>query len=333
MDFSNKISGTRNTVNSEDTANVCWVISDGRAGILNQCLGLAEAVGLPIEVKTVHPRWPWTWLPLTMWPSPFRSLGADSATFVPPWPALTIACGWRSIPLVLAIKRLSQGRTFTVQLQDPRIAFTNFDLVVPPAHDQVSGPNAIVTLGSPNRITPAKLDAAAAHWRTRFDALPTPRIGVLIGGKSKAHRLTEADAEKLAAQLKTLAKDASLIVTPSRRTGEAQTKIIVRALEGTRSFVWDGAGENPYFAILALCDAFLVTSDSTNLLTEAATTGKPVHMIDIPGGNAKFARLYRNLINHGIIRRFTGRIESWSYKPLNETAEVAAEIRRRMAAR
>lgn len=310
--------------------NTCWVISDGRAGILNQCLGLAEAVGLPIEMKTVHPRWPWTWLPLTMWPKPFSSLGGDGPRFAPPWPRLTIGCGWRSIPFALEIKRLSEGRTFTVQLQDPRIATTHFDLVVPPEHDQLAGANVITTLGSPNGISRQKLDDAATQWRSRFDALPAPRIGVLIGGKSKAHRFDEADAVQLAAQLKALTKDASLIVTPSRRTGEAQTKILSQALAGERAYVWDGAGDNPYFAILALCDAFLVTSDSTNLLTEAATTGKPVHIVDIPGGNAKFKRLYESLIKRGIARRFDGRIESWRYTPLRETEAVATEIRRRL---
>jgi mitochondrial fission protein ELM1 len=316
-------------VKSGGTSNVCWVISDGRAGIVNQCLGLAEAVGLPIEVKTVHPRWPWTWLPLTAWPNPFASLADGSARFEPPWPRLTIGCGWRSIPVVLEIKRRSQGHTFTVQLQDPRIAPSHFDLVVPPEHDQVSGANVITTLGSPNRISKQKLDAAAAAWRARFEALPAPRVGVLIGGTSKAHRFSESDAAQLAAQLKALTKGASLIVTPSRRTGEAQTKIIAGTLAGTRAFVWDGSGDNPYFAILALCDAFLVTSDSTNLLTEAASTGKPVHIVDLPGGHAKFARLHQSLIERGIARRFTGQIENWTYQPLNETARVAAEIKQR----
>ena len=322
-------------MNSSAISEVCWVISDGRIGIVNQCLGLAGAVGLPIEVKTVHPRAPWTWLPITMWPCPFRSLGPDSATFAPPWPRLIVACGWRSIPMVLAIKRLSGGATFTVQVQDPRIALTHFDLVVPPAHDLVApGPNVITTFGSPNRNTREELEAGAALWGPRFEHLPRPRVGVLIGGTSKAHRFDERAAREFAARLKRLADDGvSLIVTPSRRTGEAQTRIISRALEGTNAFVWNGTGENPYFAILALCDAFLVTSDSTNLLSEAASTGKPLHMIDIPGGNAKFDRLHAGLIERGIARRFTGKIESWTYPQLDETADVAAEIKRRMAAK
>ncbi len=321
-------------MNSFATKDACWVISDGRMGMVNQCLGLAEAIGLPVEVKTVHPRAPWTWLPVTTWPSPFRSLGPDSTPLDPPWPRLIVACGWRSIPFVRAVKRLSGGATFTVQLQDPRIAVSHFDLVVPPEHDLLSGPNVVTTLGSPNRITRNKLAAAAAQWAPRFAHLPSPRVGVLIGGKSNAYSFGEADAQRLASQLKQLTDDGySLIVTPSRRTGEAQTRIVSRALEGTNAFVWDSKGDNPYFAILALCDSFLVTSDSTNLLTEAATTGKPVHIVDVPGGNEKFARLHSALIARGIARRFSGKIENWQYLPLEDTAHVAAEIKRRMAAR
>src|SRR5262249_41582075 len=115
-------------------------------------------------------------------------------------------------------------------------------------------------------------------------------------------------------------------------TGEAQTQIIARALAGTPSFVWDGAGDNPYFAILALSDAFLVTSDSTNLLTEAASTGKPVHMIDIPGGNAKFERLHNALIERGFARVFRGKIEGGTDSPPHDPARAAAEIKRRLAA-
>ena len=319
-------------MNSFGTVEACWVITDGRIGIQNQCLGLAEAIGLPIEVKTVNPRAPWTWVPVTMWPRPFAALPPDGPKFEPPWPRLVIACGWRSIPYVLAIKRLSGGATFSVQLQDPRIALTHFDLVVPPEHDRVVGANVITSFGSPNRVTPEKLTAAAAQWAPRFDQLPHPRVGVLLGGDSNSHRFRERDAAQLALRLKKLTDDGfSLIVTPSRRTGEAQTRAIARALEGTKSFVWDGVGDNPYFAILALSDALLVTDDSTNLLTEAASTGKPLHILTIPGGSPKFDRLHESLITRGVARPFTGRIENWHYEALNETPRIAAEIKRRMA--
>jgi len=318
-------------VNGEPVENVTWAISDGRAGMANQTRGLAEALGLPVEVKTVHPRFPWTLVPVTAWPAPLSALGPGSSSFAPPWPRVAIGCGWRSIPYVLAVKRLSASRTFTVQLQDPRIDPEHFDLVVPPEHDGLKGVNVEAIVGSPNAVTRAKLDAAAAQWRTKFAALKQPRIAVLIGGKSKSHSFGENDARSLGAQLKQLdAQRFGLMITTSRRTGDAQTRIIKEALAGTRAFVWDGSGDNPYFGLLALADVILVTSDSTNMAVEAATTGKPVYVVDLPGGDSKFTRLHADLARRGIARKFTGEIAQWAYEPLNETARIAALIRKKI---
>ncbi|NOT42438.1 MAG: hypothetical protein HOP13_18330 [Alphaproteobacteria bacterium] len=307
-----------------------WAISDGRAGMANQVRGLAEAVGLPVQVKTVIPHLPWTLLPVTMWPSPLSALDAKSSTFEPPWPKVAVGCGWRSIPYVLAVKRLSGGKTFTVQLQDPRIDTKHFDLVVPPEHDDLKAPNVEAIVGSPNAVTRERLDAAAAQWRAKFDAFKRQRIAVLIGGKSKSHRFDENDARNLADQLKDLAPRYDLMITTSRRTGEAQTNIITNALAGTGAFLWDGTGDNPYFGLLALADVILVTSDSTNMAVEAAATGKPVYIVDLPGGDPKFTHLHKLLERRGIARKFTGEIAQWTYEPLNETARIAALIRRKI---
>jgi uncharacterized protein len=318
-------------VNAPALLEETWVLTDGRAGTLSQTRGLAEAVGLPIEVKTVHPRAPWTWLWVTLWPAPFAALGPDSARLAAPWPRIAIGCGWRAIPYMLAIKRQSAGRTFTVQLQHPRVSVKHFDLVVPPEHDRLQGPNVVPIVGSPNGVTRAKLNSAAAQWMSQFDALPKPRIAVLIGGASKSHRFDDADAMRLGAQLKELAAQGfGLMATTSRRTGESQTRIIRDALAQSDAYVSDGTGENPLLGMLALADAVLVTADSTNMVVEATATGKPVYIVDIPGGGPKFDHLHADLKKRGIARAFTGKIEQWTYEPLNETERVAQLIRHKI---
>lgn len=315
-------------MNEPAVENVTWAITDGRAGIANQARGLAEALGLPVVAKTVHPRLAWTALPVAYWPFPFASQSPRSDRLEAPWPRIAIGCGWRAIPYILAIRRASAGRTFTIQLQHPRIDSSHFDLVVPPEHDGVSGANVIPMIGSPNSVTRAKLESEAAAWSAPLAKLPKPRVAVLIGGASKSHRFTDDDARKLAVQLKILAaQGAGVMATTSRRTGDTQTRIIREALAGTNAFVWNGQGDNPYFGLLAHADAILVTSESTNMVVEAAATGKPVYIVDIPGGGAKFDRLHASLTERGVARRFAGKIEHWSYPPLNETERVARIIR------
>ncbi len=69
------------------------------------------------------------------------------------------------------------------------------------------------------------------------------------------------------------------------------------------------------------------------MVCEAATTGKPVHVVELKGGSAKFERFHQALRQAGATRPFTGRLEHWSYQPLRDTETAAAEIRCRLAAR
>ena len=311
---------------TNEIADICWVVSEGTPGMENQALGLAERLGLPIAVKRVKLALPWRWLAPRLPVSPFARATADSSPLAPPWPLVVIGCGRQSIPFVFAIKRASVGRTVLVQTQHPRTNPRKFDLVVPPQHDGLIGPNVFSILGSPNRITPTSLSQARAKFASLFEVLRAPRLTVLIGGRSSAYRFSDADVDALSAALKTLAQDFGLIVLPSRRTGEENTSRIASALEGTGAYVWRGAGENPYQGALAWADSFLVTADSVNMACEAAATGKPLNIFPLQGGSRKFRMFHDSLAQKGIARPFTGKIEQWRYEPLDETGRAAKRV-------
>lgn len=307
--------------------NTCWVVTGGAAGMENQALGLAERLGLPIAVKRVELGWPWRWLAPRAPVSPFGRAKADSSAMEPPWPRLVIGCGRQSIPFVRAIKRASGRRTLIVQCQHPRIDPAHFDLVIPPEHDRLTGPNVFPILGSANRITPQRLTEAKAHFATRFEPLRSPRLGVLIGGPSRSYSFGAPEGDRLARALADLVKSHGLMLTTSRRSGRDTVAKIAELLSGTDADLFLGEGENPYLGILAWADAFLVTADSVNLACEAAATGKPVHIFPLSGGSAKFRRFHQGLERRGIARAFSGRIEQWNYPPFDETGRAAARIR------
>jgi mitochondrial fission protein ELM1 len=109
---------------------------------------------------------------------------------------------------------------------------------------------------------------------------------------------------------------------------------VLRALAATIAavphFVWDGTGENPYHAFLSSADAIVVTEDSVNMVTEAAGTGKPVHVQRLRGSSTRLGRFHQLMREHGATRPFAGKIESWSYAPVNDTELVASVIRRKL---
>lgn len=314
------------TDQQQSVQNVCWVITEGTIGMENQALGLAERLSLPIVIKRVRLKKPWRWLAPWSLGSPFGCLAVGADPISPPWPRLAIGCGRQSIPFMRAIRQASGHRTITVQTQNPRVGPENFDLVIPPEHDRLTGPNVLPILGSPNRISKTRLDAARAQFSTLFEPLKSPRVAVLVGGASNAYRFGAEDARGLAEALRALAKDHGLIVMVSRRTGAANTEILKQFLANTDAFVWNGEGENPYLGALAWADAFVVTADSTNMISEAAATGRPIHIAALSGGSAKFRAFHAALMQNGIARPFSGKLEDWTYKPLDETGRAAAKI-------
>lgn len=308
-------------------AEACWVVTEGSAGMENQALGLAERLPLPVVVKRAALAPPWRWLAPRSVGNALHHLADGSDQIAAPWPRVVIGCGRQSIPIVMAIKRASGGRTLAVQCQHPRTNPAKFDLIVPPEHDSLTGANVFPILGSPNRITPEKLLKARNQFTRLFEPLRMPRIGVLIGGKSRAFAFGEEDIAALSSALKTLTKSSSLMVLTSRRTGDANVARIKEALRDCDAYFWDDSGENPYLGVLAWSDAFLVTADSVNMACEAAATGKPIHIFPLRGGASKFTMFHHALEQRGISRTFEGQIEQWDYVPLDETGRAAKRIK------
>ena len=152
----------------------------------------------------------------------------------------------------------------------------------------------------------------------------------MLGGESQAFSFPPDAAAAFGAQLAALAKESggALLVTPSRRTRPDSLARLSGAIAGVPHFVWDGAGDNPYFALLGLADAIVVTADSVNMVTEAAGTGKPVYVQALQGRSARLARFHRPDAGARRDPALRGRLESWTYAPINDTELVAAAIRR-----
>jgi mitochondrial fission protein ELM1 len=309
-----------------------WAVSDGRVGIEAQALGLAEAIARERPASIVQKKIAWRWglgrLPWRLIPP--AALDCDGPIEAP-WPDIWVAAGRASLPLSARAKRWSGGRTFVVQTQDPGTATHRLDLVIPPLHDELEGPNVFPILGSPTRMNDEGFARALAAFEARIASLPRPRIAMVVGGKSAAHDLPPARAREMAAEVAQAVRDSggSLLLSFTRRTPDAARELLTRTLGDLPGWIWDGTGENPYFAFLAAADTILVTEDSVNLATDAATTGKPVHVLSMNGGGRKFDRFHADLRRLGVTRPFEGRFASWSYAPLDETKRAAQEVLRR----
>lgn len=310
-----------------------WAVSDGRIGIENQCLGLAEAIArqarADISVRRIRYKPAFDRLPsaLKLFPDLMLTYGSDRIEA--PWPDIFIAAGRATIPHASRMRAWSQGKTLVVQLQNPRWDLSAFDVVIAPDHDQVVGDNVLSILGSTHRITPERCALNYPRFAAQIDDLPSPRIAVMVGGASKTHDIDKDRAQEMVAQIGRAVRQSkgSLLLTLSRRTPPEIKRLFVDGLKSISGFIYDGQGDNPYFAFLHAADQFLVTEDSVNMVTEACAMGKPVHILAMNRkslkSGLKFDRFHQSLQERGLVRAFMGELTTWPNSPLNETQKAA----------
>ena len=171
-----------------ESRRISWVLTTGVAGMRSQALGLAEAVGLPIVEKQVAGG--------SLWSQLATQIGGDGVAkddkglLAPPWPELVIACGQRSAPAALAVKRWSAGRTLAVYVQNPGFGADRFDLIVAMEHDRLSGPNVLTVGTALHRVTPERLAAAGEEWRAGLAPAHAP---LLRGSRRRRQRQLSPD--------------------------------------------------------------------------------------------------------------------------------------------
>ena len=307
----------------------CLIITDGRQGIRNQAIGLAAAlkniqplIYSEAKIKNskffhkLNTRLQYSLIKL------FNIYRAEGKNI-----DIAIGCGRQAIAPLIDLKEKNPN-IFTIYVQDPKYKNNNFDLVIAPEHDALKGENVISMIGSPNRITKKLLKKESQKFLKKINDFPPPRATICIGGNSKHHKLSKENHCDHIETAKDLIKQGfSVFITTSRRTPSWVIKEY-KELSYSHKSVWGyfGEGDNPYYAFLEKSDIILVSEDSTNMLTEAASVGKRVFSLPISGGTKKFKELKKVLKNRYNISYFKGEIDIDNCEPLIETHLVAAEI-------
>ena len=291
-----------------------WAVSDDRRGVENQALGLAEALADCVGGRC------------------HRAVVRDDGFVTLPDaenPSVWIGCGRPAIRAARDHRNIYRTARF-VYIQDPRTRYDLFDLIVAPQHDRLMRPNAVTMIGSPNRLSADRLTEARHVFAERINTLPSPRNTVLIGGPNKRLRMDKDVVSSIVALCRSLLdRGEAVMITTSRRTPAAMMAALRELGQMPGCWLYDGDGENPYFAFLAAADRLFVTEESTNMLTEAAFTGKPVYSLPLAGNPGKFRLLHAALEAHGALRPHLGRIDDWNYGPLDETGRIARLLQER----
>ncbi|WP_244574576.1 mitochondrial fission ELM1 family protein [Cohaesibacter sp. ES.047] len=310
-----------------DRDRTIWVLSDGKAGDENQCLGVAERLGGTIDVRLVAPGRPWVWaMPWGPIPPQDRP-DKEGSPLSPPFPDVAIASGRRTVAYLRKLKEISPETT-TVFLKDPRTKSLNADLIWVPIHDKHRGSNVLATLTAPHRLSPARLNEARTGGPSELHRLAAPRVALVLGGDTAKSAFGTRAAHRLADHLvRHLPANMSIMVTPSRRTPAHLMKAVKQALLPRPHWIWDGSGTNPYATMLALADAIIVTADSHSMLSDVMATNAPIYIFEPDGYPPKLKGTIDQLVTHPYVQRLEDTLETGSRAPIDSTELIADEIR------
>ncbi len=284
-----------------------WILCDkGKTGTYRQCLALAnlfeKELGFQFVHKPISLNLFWRYLPphFAKWKKAPFIIPSD---LHPPYPDLIIAAGRQAVTMAMALRHYA----FTIVLQHPKINPSNFDLVIPPYHDNLKGKNVLPTLGALHPIKAEELIAIRQkiEGEGTYSSLSFPRIAVLVGGDNKYYRYTDQFVKTFSDTLRYMVtqskkyKGGSFLITPSRRTRPEIISELEKGLNGLSYQLWKGEGPNPYMDYLAISDAIVVTGDSISMMSESCLMGKPVYIAEMPIENRKFRDFIKNLYAGG----------------------------------
>jgi uncharacterized protein len=303
------------------------LLTQGMHGMMSQAEGLAKALGLSYKHQKIELKPFWSLVPPKLSPI---SENLVKEKFVCDC-KIIISCGRKSIIPSIALKQRLGKEIFNIHIQSPKVSFKHFDLIISPEHDNIKGDNVITTTGAIHYLSRKEIKKNSNYLGLEKEEKKL--VAFMIGGPNKYYSYSDQSIHQAFNKIKTLFTPDKyrIIVIPSYRTPE---KIIKKAYDtfNLNHYVVKKIDKRAYLSALAISEHIIVTCDSTSMISEAATTGKPVYiaMLKSIKNDYRFKNFFTKFNKLGITRELNDNVDTWSYRSLNEATRIAPLIKTKM---
>ena len=304
------------------------LLTQGMHGMISQVEGLAKALDLDINHHTVELNNFWKLIPPKITPisqKVFKKIEVKDFDVI-------ISCGRKSVIPSIYLKKNSSKKVINIHIQDPKVNLENFSYVIAPEHDGLTGKNVYSTKGAIHYLTKEEINNHTKYLISRLKAGKEYFL-LILGGPTKHYDYSDNNILNIFNLFNDLVEKNNLqgIVIPSMRTPKNIIDLAKNKLN-QKSIVIDTIDKKAYLSALSLAKYIAITCDSTSMISEAALTGKPIYVADIPTKKndqrfQKFKKLFHQL---NIIKKLDTKLETWDYEILDETSRVAKEIKKQL---
>ena len=301
------------------------LLTEGMHGMISQAEGLARALGLEFIHEKIELNSFWKLLPPKLTPiNNFVFKNKIDYDF-----NIIISCGRKSVIPSIYLKQKYKNKIMNIHIQQPKVSLNNFDFVVVPEHDGLRGENVFTSKGAIHYLTNSEIDQSENYLKSRVNN-QKKIVTLIIGGPTKHYKYQSKVISEIFKKIENnfLKNNYQLIVVPSIRTPQ---HIIDKAQKffGKNQIIIQDVDKRAYLSALKICDHIIVTCDSTSMISEAAITGKPIYVAQMPAvKNDKRFKIFFNLFESlNIIKPLNNSVENWTYTKLDETNRIAKKLK------
>jgi len=302
------------------------LLTEGMHGMISQVEGMAKALNTEFSHKIVRLGFPWSLLPPKFTPISDIILKDKIYLTEDETPDLIISCGRKSvIPSILLKKK--NAKIFTIHIQNPKVNFKNFNAIIAPEHDNLNGDNVFSSKGAVHYITESEINKAKPYL---MDKVKSQKIVALIlGGPNKYYSFNKDQLMKIFNVVKSnfISNGYKVIAIPSIRTPKMIIDLVAKEFRED-GYVVNSVDKQAYLSSLALATNIVVTCDSTSMISEAATSGKPIFVAHMKPkrNNYRFKKFFKLFKEMGVTKDLGEKVESWKYSKINEAERIATIV-------
>jgi len=301
------------------------LLTEGMHGMISQVEGLAKALNLDFIHEKIELNNFWKLLPPKITPAQnfvFKNKIYQDFNVL-------ISCGRKSVIPSVYLKNKYKNKIINIHIQDPKVSLNNFDFIVVPEHDGLIGKNVLTSKGAIHYLTNDELEQNESYLKSRVDN-QKKIVTLIIGGPNKYYSYDDEIIDKLFVKIENnfIKKNYQAIIIPSMRTPKNIIQKAQNYFDKNQIVILD-IDKKAYLSSLKLADHIVVTCDSTSMISEAAITGKPIYVVQMPTikSNQRFKNFFNLFESLNIIKNLETSVESWDYKKLDETNRISSYIK------
>ena len=303
------------------------LLTEGMHGMISQVEGLAKALDLDFIHEKIELNNFWKMIPPKFTPVQdfvFKNRIVNDFNIV-------ISCGRKSVIPSIYLKKKLKEKIMNIHIQDPKVLLGNFDYIIAPEHDGLIGSNVLQSKGAIHYLRDNELDENKSYLKPQINKEKI--VSFIVGGPNKYYDYEDDIIDSIFSKVKKnfIDNDYQLIFIPSIRTPK---NIINKAKEyfDNNQIIVQDIDKKAYLSSLVLADYIVVTCDSTSMISEAAITGKPIYVAQMPNvkKNDRFQKFFELFKSLNIIKNLDNSVEKWNYQKLNETDRISSYIKEKL---